>query len=226
MKYLVINHKMNMNVFDIVKYVKELESIQINDLELMIAPSYVFIPYFINKNLSIVSQDVSKYNDFNYTGEVSCKQLKSLSVKYCIVGHYERRKYMRETNDDINSKISSLIDNDIIPICCIEENDWEDQISSVLDKFNNDVIFAYEPSYLIGANNIDDYKEISDSIIKIRDYVKSKYGIDIKIIYGGSVNSNTLKELEKLNLLDGYMVSSAGLDVNNIREMIKLLGAQ
>ena len=39
-----------------------------------------------------------------YTGEVSAMMLHSLDIRYCIVGHSERREYQAETNAQLAEK--------------------------------------------------------------------------------------------------------------------------
>lgn len=48
-----------------------------------------------------------------------------MEVKYCIVGHSERRKYQQETNKEINEKVKNLLREEIIPILCIGESKEE-----------------------------------------------------------------------------------------------------
>ena len=55
------------------------------------------------------------------TGEVSAKQLKSLNVRYTIIGHSERRKYYNEDNAVLAAKIKKLLEYQIVPIYCVGE---------------------------------------------------------------------------------------------------------
>jgi triosephosphate isomerase len=48
--------------------------------------------------------------------------LKSFDVKYCLVGHSERRLIFKETDEDINNKIRTILNQSIKPILCIGEN--------------------------------------------------------------------------------------------------------
>ena len=43
------------------------------------------------KRVQIGSQNVSEFNNGAYTGEISSSMLKDLKIKYCLVGHSERR---------------------------------------------------------------------------------------------------------------------------------------
>ena len=52
----------------------------------------------------------------NITGEYTSKSLKSMGVNYVLVGHFERKQYLHESNELINLKIKDAINNNIIPI--------------------------------------------------------------------------------------------------------------
>ena len=144
---------MNMTLQDIAQYIQYINNINFNpnQNEIIICPSYIYIPY-LNNNLKfkVGSQDVSVNEKGAYTGEVSALQLKSENVKYCILGHSERRKNFGENENIINKKIRQCIDNNIKPIVCIGESKEErlmmktEQIlrRSILDllrNFNKDV---------------------------------------------------------------------------------------
>lgn len=86
------------------------------------------------KNVELGAQNVSFNDQGAYTGEVSAQQLQSEQVKYCIVGHSERRNYQQETDEEINQKIMRLLEQDIIPILCVGETkeEREKQLEKVL----------------------------------------------------------------------------------------------
>ena len=116
-KLIVLNNKSNFVKDEYLKYIKELENL--NNSNIILCPSTCYLS--IETNLTLGSQNVSSYNSGSYTGEVNAKQLKSLGVKYSIVGHYEREHYFKESLDDIKEKIKRLLENDITPIVCVGE---------------------------------------------------------------------------------------------------------
>ena len=61
--------------------------------------------------VAVGAQDVSLYDKGAYTGEVSAAMLKDLGVKYCIVGHSERRAYHGETDVIVNAKAKKLLED-------------------------------------------------------------------------------------------------------------------
>jgi triosephosphate isomerase len=97
----------------------------LKDSQVVILPPHVYIDRLrsiINKDIEIGSQDVSKFNQGAFTGEVSSKMLKSMGVKYVLVGHSERRINFKEKNEDINAKVVNCLHYNLKPILCIGEN--------------------------------------------------------------------------------------------------------
>src|SRR3989344_8366311 len=73
-----------------------------------------------------------------YTGEVSPVMLKNLGVEYVILGHSERRKYLKETDEMINKKVKTALKAGLKPILCF------DKISHIKDV-DKKIILAFEP---------------------------------------------------------------------------------
>ena len=55
-----------------------------------------------------------------YTGEVSAAMVASTGSQYVILGHSERRA-MGETNEDVNAKVLTALENGLVPIMCVGE---------------------------------------------------------------------------------------------------------
>jgi len=84
-KLIVGNIKMNMKFGELANYLNYFKGIK--NKNIVICPSYIYIPYFLNYNFNVGSQNVCGYEDGGYTGEISAHQLHSIGVKYAIVGH-------------------------------------------------------------------------------------------------------------------------------------------
>jgi len=106
-KLIVGNIKMNMKFGEIPNYINHFKNIK--NKNLIICPSFIYIPYFLNYDFSVGSQNVCAYETGEYTGEISPNQLRSIGVKYTIVGHSERRIKLNETDVEINKKIKSSL---------------------------------------------------------------------------------------------------------------------
>jgi len=232
---------MNMTLQDIAQYIRYINSINFNPNknEVVICPSYIYIPYLNNNpKFKVGSQDVSINEKGAYTGEVSAMQLKELNTKYSILGHSDRRKCFGETENIINKKIKQCINNNIKPIVCIGESKEErlmmktEQVlrRSILDllrNFNkeelNDVIIAYEPIWAIGTGIIPTIKEIEETAYYIKDLVRSAYKVDIKVLYGGSVNLKDMDKFIGLANVDGYLIGGASIDAEEFAKIVELI---
>lgn len=233
MKKLVVGNQKTVlkkeEIIDFVDFLKE------NDLckEVVICPSYIFIPYFDKCNFILGSQDVSFKNGGATTGEVSSKQLKSMNVKYSIVGHSERRDMFNDNSTVIVEKINRLFEEDITPILCVgehledkENGNQKDVVAKeLMEVFDNiskekDIVIAYEPIWAIGTGLIPSNNEIEDIISFIKDFTSDKYNKSVKVLYGGSVNSKNIDELNEITVVDGYLIGGASCKKEEFLEII------
>ena len=233
MKLVVANHKMNLLSNEINKYIDFFK--EKNYSNVFFAPSSIYLQTFIDNGLNAVAQDVSNNEIGAYTGDISCTQLKSIGVNYAIIGHSERRKYHHD-DEIVNGKIARCLEQEIIPILCIGENKEEKDnnlVSDVLTKeiddaftkikpeFLKEVIIAYEPIWSIGTGVIPTNEDISSITSFIKNYVSVKYGFDIKVLYGGSVNNKNILELEQIDNIDGYLIGGCSLKIEDFNNLIE-----
>lgn len=230
-KLIVGNIKMNMKFGEIYNYLNYFKDI--NSKNVVICPSYIYIPYFLNYNFSVGSQNVCAYEDDGYTGEISAKQLSSIGVKYTIVGHSERRIKLKESNLDINKKVKSALNAKLKIILCIGETKEElellkkdivlrRQIRDALIDIEDisDVIIAYEPVWSIGTNKIPEKEELISTITYIKNLIYKDYKKDIKVLYGGSIKEKNILQLNKIEELDGFLIGSASIDPIQFTQII------
>ena len=118
---IVLNNKCNLLTDEFIKYQESLSKLE-SKHELVLCPSSIYLSKFSLNNFKLGSQNVGSNYEGAFTGEISASQLKALNVEYSIVGHSERRKNQRESNEEINKKIKLLLDNGITPILCVGEN--------------------------------------------------------------------------------------------------------
>lgn len=162
-----------------------------------------------------------------FTGQVSPLQLKNLKVKYCIVGHSERRE-TGDTNDTINLKVKALLEYGIIPILCVghgtvrgeDELDVVDVLKTQLAKAltgvdASKVVVAYEPVWAIGTGE----PASPEHAEKICMFIKTKYKV-AKVIYGASVNSQNAKLFLQQPSVEGLLVGGASLLPDDFNKII------
>jgi len=176
----------------------------------VICMPFVYLPFFKYKFLG--AQNCHWEDSGAYTGEVSPKMLKSLGVKYVIVGHSERRA-MGETNAIIKKKLKAALDAGLIPIFCIRGKKDLKGIENWKLKIEN-LIFAYEPVWAIGTGNFCKPQKAKQAL----DFIKQR--INNKVLYGGSVNSKIARDYIKVGF-DGLLVGGASLDAREFTKIVK-----
>ena len=239
-KLIVANWKMNFFYKQAYNFCKKIISKkkQIKN-NFIICPPSSLIFRLSNKfrQINFGAQDCSAVNEFGaYTGDINSKMLKDINCKYTLIGHSERRELYKEDESLISLKILSALKSNIKPILCVGENlnqkrrgDTKKilkyQLNKVLLKKKEfkKVIIAYEPVWAIGTGKTPSIKDISNTILYIKNVLAKKSSIykNVLVLYGGSVNTNNSKLfLNNINI-DGLLVGGASLIFNSFFSMLK-----
>lgn len=196
------------------------------------------------KNIHLGAQNMWHLDHGPMTGEISPPMVKSMA-KYVILGHSERRANCGEDNELVNDKLHAALKYKLTPILCVGEKkkipqedidsgkfDVIEELSESLDGITKDdiedIIICYEPVWAI-SRGTDESKNPADGayvnlvIEKIRGFLAKKYTSDIaerlKILYGGSVDEDNIREYLYQPEIDGALVGGASLKV---KEFIKI----
>lgn len=205
------------------------------ETKVIICPPFIHLNYIsmLSKgiaNLSVGAQNCHTAQSGAYTGEVSTSMLRSVGVKYVIVGHSERRQYNGETDEMLAQKVDAVLDQKLIPIFCCgekldarEAGDQEKVVRAQLEgglfhlmeeQFQN-VVVAYEPVWAIGTGKTASSEQAQDMHAFIRGLISEKYGEEIAdattILYGGSCKPSNAKELFQNPDVDGGLIGGAAL---------------
>lgn len=234
-KIVAANFKMNMTLDETKDYIIKLNEL-FSDSRVILFPTSIYIPYFLNNNFSLGVQNISSFNKGAYTGELSPMQVKSIGVEYAIVGHSERRCLYNETDSIINDKIKAGLKNNLKIILCIGETKEEKELNKTEEKLKSqiinafkdidnlsNIIIAYEPIWSIGTSLTPTSDEIRKMTIFIKMVVKSISNIDLPVLYGGSVNETNIAVINEIEQLSGVLVGGASLvpeKLNIIREVV------
>jgi triosephosphate isomerase len=206
-------------------------------------------PYLIMANSEVsdeINYDIAAQNCYTkksgaYTGEVSAEILDSINIKYCIIGHSERREYFNETNQMLAEKLNILLEFGITPVfCCGEplhireagtqnnyvETQLRESLFHLSDAQVSQIIIAYEPIWAIGTGKTATTAQAQEIHAYLRSVLAKQYGKpvanDISILYGGSVKATNAKELFAAEDVDGGLVGGASL---NAQEFIAIIEA-
>ena len=174
-----------------------------------------------------------------YTGEISSAMLVSAGCSYVIIGHSERRQYFGETDITVNKKIKAAIKDNLIPVVCVGESEKERESNdtfSVLDKqvakgLENlalsdleTLIIAYEPVWAIGTGKTATSKQAQEIHQYLRSLIEKNFGNNlansVRILYGGSVKPDNIKELMLMPDVDGALVGGASLNAETFSKIV------
>ena len=214
------------------------------DVDVMIAPPFTalaLVSDLLKKTrISLGAQNLFWEAEGAYTGEISASMLVSAGCRYVIVGHSERRQYFGETDETVNQKIKAVVTNDLIPVMCVGESETERESKetfSVLDRqvqkglkgFSADemetLVMAYEPVWAIGTGKTATADQAQEVHLFLREMLEKKFGNNlaksIRILYGGSVKSDNIKELMTMPDIDGALIGGASLEPETFSKIVQ-----
>ena len=236
--YFIANWKMYGNLSSLNtlnKVIKFSKSKEINKGRLIYCPPYTLISSFSKKfkkcQIGIGGQNCHESDGYGpYTGSVNSRMLKNIGAHFVIIGHSENRE-KGENDKLINLKIKSALEAKLKVIFCIGETLSEKikkhtrlilsrQIKVGLNNVKNksNIFIAYEPVWAIGTGIIPK----SDDLLKTVKFIKSKFkGKLPKVLYGGSVNPQNIKNLKEINNIDGFLIGGASLNAKKFIDIVK-----
>lgn len=234
---IVGNWKMNHKLADVAGFFKNACDASYSwDCEAWIAPQFIHIPDALslatNSKIKIGAQNCSDKTAGALTGEISPACLKDLGAHFVIIGHSERRQIFHETHDQLQAKAKLALELGLHVIFCVGEtlsdresgNTFkvlEKQIAESLaplvqgasKELFSKLLIAYEPVWAIGTGKVATGSEANEAHHFIRQTLL-KYnlpGIDLPILYGGSVKKDNIDELLSFEDIDGSLVGGASL---------------
>lgn len=242
------NWKMNLTLKEAENLVSKLIPVSkevADEVDMAIAPSFVnlhFISNMVrknNSNIKIFAQNFYYEKKGAFTGEVSLEMLESVGIKGSIIGHSERRTIFKEDDDLINKKVLAGLENDFDIILCVGEHlsDRENgkHFDVVLTQLEKDLklvkpeklaklVIAYEPVWAIGTGKTASSEDAQSMHKKIRGFLLENYDKTIadntRILYGGSVKPENIRELMGMDDIDGALVGGASLLAEHFIKLI------
>jgi triosephosphate isomerase len=243
--FIAGNWKMFKTVQETTFYAKELRSLvkDIHDVRIVVAPPYTAIHALAdaarNSTILVSAQNMFWEREGAFTGEISAAMIKEAGAEYVIIGHSERRTLFGETDVTVNRKVLAALTASLVPIVCIGEtleqrdrNETLDvidrQIKGGLDSLTGDqvaaIVVAYEPVWAIGTGRNATPAQAGEVHAHIRSRLRQWFGAaaadSCRVIYGGSVKPDNIKDLIAQEDVDGALVGGASLDVRAFYDII------
>lgn len=249
---LIANWKMNLDVGETVKRIRAcirlLSAVQ-EKADIVICPSFIgllrvqsLLKHHPQCSLSLGAQDCAWEKEGAYTGEVSPVHLEQIGCRYVLLGHSERRQFIRETDAMVAKKFSAVLSySTLIPVVCVGETASErkkdktekiirSQLQPILNQHppsdHRRIVIAYEPVWAIGTGIPATPRDCARVSSFIRKFVKSNslwrnHYPDFFILYGGSVKAENVHDFIANQNSDGALVGSASLDPQTFITLIK-----
>jgi triosephosphate isomerase len=215
----------------------------LTNAEIVLAPPFTAIASaaeaVTRTRLAIAAQDLYFEREGAFTGEVSATMIKDAGATHVIIGHSERRRLCGETDASVNRKLRAALTAGLTAIVCIGETLDERetgatlaildrQIRVGLDGLSGDelaaLIVAYEPVWAIGTGRNATAAEAGEAHAHIRARLRQWFGgapaDRCRILYGGSVKPENIRELAGLEDVDGALVGGASLEARTFFEIV------
>lgn len=229
-KLIVGNWKMNKSSQEVGEFFSSLVMSHIQK-EAWIAPQNIHIAQAIRASgaIKIGAQNCSDQDSGAFTGETSPAALKDLGASFVLVGHSERRQIFQETNAMCAAKTKRALTHDLAVIYCVGETLAEREAGQTLAVVKQQLrqglsdlagwkpgqlIVAYEPVWAIGTGKVATPAQAQEVHAAIRSELKEMYsaaGQAVRLLYGGSVKPDNVKELMGQTDIDGALVGGASL---------------
>ena len=243
--FIAANWKMHKTVLETVAFIKEFRKLAdaVHDVEIVVAPPFTALrPAAEAAHASVIGiagQTLHWERQGAFTGEVSAGMLKEAGAEYVIIGHSERRQLFGETDETVNRKLASAVAAQLTPIVCIGETLEQRDASQTLDVLDRQIkqgldgltadqigglVIAYEPVWAIGTGRNATPAQAGEAHAHIRRRLAEWFGADAadrcRVIYGGSVKPDNIRELIAEPDVDGALVGGASLDVKSFAEIV------
>ncbi len=173
------------------------------------------------------AQDCSQHEPGAYTGEVAAVMLAEFGCRHVIVGHSERRSQHAESDTLVAEKARLALAHGLTPIVCVGETlaERDDgttegvvkrQLSAVIHTLGHcvsQIVVAYEPIWAIGTGLTasPQQAQVVHSVLRAQLAAASTRAIEMRLLYGGSVNAGNAQELFAQPDIDGALVGGASL---------------
>jgi triosephosphate isomerase (TIM) len=217
---------------------------RVQGVEVVVAPPFVGLDAAVRATegsvITVASQDVFWEEKGAFTGEVAPGMLKSLGVRWAIIGHSERRQLFGETDEGVARKTRAALDAGLLPIVCVGESEAEReqglteerlaaQLSHGLEPVSaseaHRVVVAYEPVWAIGTGKTATPEMAQEACAFVRSRLALAWGqseaASVRILYGGSMKPDNARELMTQPDIDGGLVGGASLEVGSFAGIVE-----
>lgn len=237
------NWKMNVSPGDAVPLVRSMRDPlgRFRDVEVVFFPTALALAtvseMLRGSPIAVGAQNCHWETKGAYTGEIAAPMLQGLA-QYVLVGHSERRAIFGDTDEAVRRKVEAVLRAGLTPMLCVGEELAEREAGQTTDVVARQVIaaldglairpermvVAYEPVWAIGTGVVASVEQAQEMHGAIRAHLAKGLGGAlagrIRILYGGSVKPDNVRDLLAEPDLDGALVGGASLTADSFLALI------
>ena len=189
--------------------------------------------------ITIAAQDAHWEREGAFTGEVSARMILETGCRTVIIGHSERRQYFGETDETVNRKVKAALEAGLTPILCVGETlrereegrthevlrrHFEGGVTALTGADFSRILLAYEPVWAIGTGRTATREVAGEAHEFLRELAAARFTPErasaLRILYGGSVKPDNIRDLMGQVEIDGALVGGASLDPQSFASIV------
>lgn len=243
---VVANWKMNpatlkdaKKLFELTKKVAE----ESPNVSIIVAPPALYFrelrASYKKKRVAFAVQHAHFEATGSHTGEISIAQAADVGATHVIIGHAERRA-RGESDAEVRLKVATALKEHLVPILCVGESrrsnsgehftlvaqQLREGLADVQPAKVSKILIAYEPVWAIGGAKAMSARDMHEMAIFIRKTVveaKGKEAMNIKILYGGSIDETNARGMLDEGDVVGLLVGRASTDLKKFTALVDAL---
>ena len=211
--------------------------------DLVLAPTALALPAVVaalgDAPIGVAGQNLHAEPAGAFTGEISGPMLRAAGAGWVILGHSERRQLFGETDAGVAAKAKAALAAGLLPIICVGETLAEREAERTLDVVLSQldgalagldaaalslITLAYEPVWAIGTGRVATAAQAQAVHGAMRAHLRAGHGQalaeGLRILYGGSVKPDNVRELLALPDVDGVLVGGASLQAASFLALV------
>lgn len=239
------NWKMAMTIAESVNFVREFRALAgdlVREVDVVICPPFTALhpvaQALAGSPIMLGAQNVSADDDPARTGQVSAELLADVGCRWVMLGHWEVRRHLGDSDAVVNRKVHRALSAGLRPILLIGEarDAWEDfqaaleaQLARILQGCGAEQVrgmaFVYEPEWTIGVAEPAPPARVAAGCGFIRDWIEQHFASaiaqEVRIIYGGSVTPAHAEALLASPEVDGLGATRKGRRAETFIQIVR-----
>lgn len=236
------NWKMHKTISEAKSFMEEIDGkLPAEDkVEAVVCAPALFLEALVGYGVGIGAQNMHFEEQGAFTGEISPVALEDIGVKYVILGHSERREMFNETDEAVNKKVFAAFKYNLTPIVCCGEtleqrengetnafvgSQIEKALQGLTEEQVKQTVIAYEPIWAIGTGKSSTAEDANEVCEHIRQVISKQFSQEaaeaVRILYGGSVKPENIKDYMAQSHIDGALVGGASLEPGSFLQLLE-----